>query len=121
MVYLSPLLVAAYAAILFASLADLRLGEALGRYTLGLVGAGLAAIAFFKLAVTLRRLSLARAASDAQWVGLGFAFYAVFAGILYSPMEQPIVLLGIPVQIYRAACAVLISVFVVRILSFFRK
>lgn len=120
-VYLSPLLVAVYSLMLYLSLEDIRLGELLVRLTLGFVGAGLASFAFFKLAGTLRKLCLTQAASDARWVALGFGFYAIFAGLLYQPSGQPIILLGIPVQIFRAACAVLISIFVVRILSFFRR
>ncbi len=121
LVYLSPLLVAFYSLMLYLALQDLRLGEWIARATLGLVGAGLASFAFFKLSNTLRRLCLAQAARDALWVALGFALYAVFAGLAYQPTGQPVILLGIPVQIYRAACAVVISVYVVRILSFFRR
>ena len=119
--YGSPLVVVAYGLVLYFALQDLSLGERVVRIALGLPGAGIAGLGFVRLSRTLRKLGLARPSRDALVVAAGFCIYAVLAGLVYRTDGAPVLLFGIPVQIFRAACAILISVFVVRILSFFRR
>jgi hypothetical protein len=120
-IYVAPVLVAVYAYILYMSLQDLQAGEEAVRHSLGFLGALTASYAFLRLAGTLRGLSLGDAGNDALWVAGGFALYAVLAGLATPSTQQPLMIVGLPVQIWRAACAVVISVFVARILRFFRR
>jgi hypothetical protein len=119
--YGSPLVAAVYGVILYFTLQDLRLGEGVVRITLALPGAGMAGLGLIRLSRTLLKLGLSGPSRDALVAAAGFFCYAVFAGLLFRTDGQPVLLLGIPVQMYRAACAILISVFVVRILAFFRR
>jgi hypothetical protein len=46
--------------------------------------------------------------------GIGFVCYAVFGGLIVEPIA------GVPVQLFRAACAVTIAVYSFAILDIFK-
>ena len=121
LIVMSPVLVAVYAVILYLTLADLGVGERAIRLTLGLGGAGLASVAFLRLAGSLSSVGLRRPAMDALVVGICFAVYAILSGVLHDPSGRPVLLVGVPVQIFRATSAVLISAFVARLLYLFQR
>ncbi|MEW6233004.1 MAG: hypothetical protein AB1566_11925 [Chloroflexota bacterium] len=120
-VYISPLLVIAYAAIIYYALKDIGLGELAARYALGFTGAGLACLAFANLSHKFSLIGLEQPRRHALFVAFAFGVYAIFAGLMFVPSGQPVLVLGVPVQIFRAACAILIAFFVARLLIFFRR
>ena len=76
----------------------------LGRYTFGFASAALAAIALVATAKALEPLG-DRAIVRGLYVAAGaFTLYAVFGGLIVVPIA------GVPIQMYRAACAVTIAV-----------
>jgi len=117
----SPGIAAVYAAILYFTLVDLGLGEQVIRLTLGVSGAALTSLAFLRLTRKLGALGLEKSALDCLVVAIAFGCYAICSGLLHDPSGQPVLVLSLPIQVYRAACAIIIAVFVARFLYFFRR
>jgi hypothetical protein len=109
----------------------LQLSQILGRYLLGFPGVVLTAIGFWRQ----RKLSYIQGLSsrrvDRSLMGMAavFALYAFFAGLVVprAPFFPASVLnyatfkdaVGIPVQLFRAACALLMAYFITGILNVF--
>jgi hypothetical protein len=109
----------------------LQLSQILGRYLLGFPGTVLTAIGFWRQ----RKLSYIQGLSsrqvDRSLMGMAavFALYAFFTGLVvpsglffpasvlnYAAFKDAV---GIPVQIFRAACALLMAYFITGILNIF--
>jgi signal transduction histidine kinase len=109
----------------------LQLSQVLGRYLLGFPGAVLTALGFWRQ----RKLSYIQGLSsrhlDRSLIGMAavFALYAFFAGLVvprapfflasilnYATFKDAV---GIPVQLFRAACALPMAYFITGILNVF--
>jgi len=91
----------------------LRLGL-LARYGFGFTGALLSAIAMFVAANTMKSLGNEKLVTGLNISAAGFACYAVFGGLITTPIA------GIPVQLFRAACAVTIAVYAFSVLDVYK-
>lgn len=103
--------------------------EVLARYTIAIPAALLAAVGLLSLRRTFRQVGMVRFGQDSLAAALAFALYAV-PGQLFShqsllPPSTVINadlfmrLLGFPVELFRTAAAVVIAVFVVRVMRAF--
>lgn len=86
----------------------------LARRTLGFPGSLLSGLAFFSLANSVKVTGHARLIKALVITGIGFVCYAVFGGLLVEPIA------GVPVQLFRAACALTIAVYSFSILDIFK-
>lgn len=75
----------------------------LGRYSFGFTGSLLSAIALLMLGNTMKPLGNQKLLSAVKIAATAFAFYAIFGGLIITPIG------GIPVQLFRSACAVAIA------------
>src|ERR1700730_80336 len=110
----------------------LQLSQILTRYLLGFPGAILAAIGFWQHRKSSDIRGLSSYPVDRSLMGMAavFAFYAFFAGLVVpsGPFFPASVLnyatfkdvVGFPVQLFRAACALLAAHFITGILNIFR-
>ena len=110
----------------------LLLSQILTRYLLGFPGAILAAIGFWQHLKSSDIRGLSSYPVDRSLMGMAtvFAFYAFFAGLVVpgGPFFPASVLnyatfkdvVGFPVQLFRAACALLAAHFITGILNIFR-
>jgi signal transduction histidine kinase/CheY-like chemotaxis protein len=110
----------------------LLLSQILMRYLIGLPGAILAAIGFWQQRKSSDIQGLSSYPVDRSLMGMAavFAFYAFFAGLVVpsGPFFPASVLnyatfkdvVGFPVQLFRAACALLAAHFITGILNIFR-
>ncbi len=80
-----------------------RIGLA-GRHSFGLIGSTLSGVLFFRLGITVKTLGDRKLVNGLNLAAIGFAAYAVFGGLIVQPI------FGLPVQLFRAACAVTILV-----------
>jgi len=76
----------------------------LARYSFGFVGSLISAVALFRLAQTLKVIGSRKLVVGLTVTAVAFALYAVFGGLIIDPIA------GIPIQIFRAACAVTIAI-----------
>ncbi|MBI3359697.1 MAG: hypothetical protein HY023_01130, partial [Chloroflexi bacterium] len=104
-------------------------GDAWARYLLYLPGSVFAALVLLKQARQLQTHNLPRPARDVRWAALGFGLN-LFTGALivphlgffpasalnYATFEAAV---GLPVQVFRAASAIVVAFFVVRALRVF--
>lgn len=89
--------------VFFMGISDiLRIGL-LSRYSFGFTGSLLSAIGLFKLVPLMRPLGDDKLSNGIVIAAVGFACYSVFGGLIISPIA------GIPVQLFRAACALTIA------------
>lgn len=99
------------------------------RYTLGVPGALLAAAGLTLQQRAFRRVGMSSFGRDSLWAAIAFFWYGavgqVFVGASALPpsnvINQDLFLawFGIPIQIFRAGCAVCIAVFIIRFLRSF--
>ena len=75
----------------------------LGRYTFGFASAALAAIALVASAKALEPLGDSALVRGLYVAAIAFVAYAVFGGLIVKPIG------GVPIQMFRAACAVTIA------------
>ena len=86
----------------------------LSRYSFGFGGSLLSAAALFHLAVTLKPLENQKLLKGLKVAGFGFACYAVFGGLIINPIGV------LPVQLFRAACAVTIAIYTFSFLDIYK-
>ncbi len=84
------------------------------RYLFGFSGSLVGAIALFKLGNTMKVLGNEKLVRGLTVAALGFVSYAVFGGLIVQPIA------GLPIQLFRSACAVVIAVASFSTLAVFR-
>jgi hypothetical protein len=108
-------LVAVFIAVLFVlGTGDIRRVGLLARYSFGFAGSLLTAVMLFKLAIDAKILENRKLIVGLNVCATGFGSYAVFGGLIVDP------LLGLPIQLFRAACAVVIATASSAILDVFK-
>lgn len=85
----------------------------IARHSLGFPGSLLSGLAFFGLAKSMKIVGHPRLLRGLVVIGIAFVCYAVFVGLIVEPIS------GIPVQLFRAVCAVTIAVYSFSILEIF--
>ena len=76
----------------------------MARHGFGFAGALLSGIALFSLAQLMESAGDSTASRGLFVSAIGFGLYSVFGGIIIQPIA------GIPIQLFRAACAFTIAV-----------
>jgi hypothetical protein len=105
----------AYAAyLMLTGTAHIRTAGLIARRSFGFSGALLSGLAFFSLAHSMKVIGHPRLTRGLVVTGTGFACYAVFGGLIVEPI------VGLPVQLFRAACAVTIAISSFSILEIFK-
>jgi two-component system, NtrC family, sensor kinase len=94
----------------------LRKADILARLTIGSLGGGLAGFALIRHSRVVKSQN-GPVALSLRWAGIGFAIYAVLAGIVPSHFVIPV--LDLPIEVLRGAAAVMITYFMVRALNIF--
>ncbi len=100
------------------------------RYALAIPASILAAIGLVAQQRAFRRVGLVRFGQDALWAAVAFAWYGIFGQLFTNASVLPPSnfinenlfqqLFGFPVQLFRAAIAVIASVYVIRFLRAFQ-
>ncbi len=112
---LPALLFAAYIACIFITgITHIRTAGLIARRGFGLSGALLSGFAFFRLANSMKAIRPPRLTDGLVVTGIGFVCYAVFRGLIVEPIA------GLPVQLFRSACAFTIAVSSFFILEIFK-
>lgn len=83
------------------------------RYSLGFFGAAISSVALLSLSKKMYSIVGYKAGRRFIYAGIGFALYAIFGGLITTPVFD------VPVVVYRAASAVLITVTVIGIFNLF--
>lgn len=83
------------------------------RYSLGFFGAAISSFALLNLSKKMYAIVGEKAGQRFIYAGLGFALYAIFGGLITTSV------LDVPVVVYRAATAVLITITVIGIFQLF--
>ncbi len=98
-------LLAVFAAAIFAfGISDISRIGLMGRYSFGFIGSAVSSIMLFRLGSTMKALGDRKLVQGLNLAATGFACYAVFGGLIIDPV------IGLPVQLFRALCALTISV-----------
>ncbi len=84
------------------------------RHSLGFMGAVISSYAFLDLSRKMNSVVGGKAGNRFVLAGIGFALYAIYGGLIVTPV------FGIPAVVYRSAIAVLITIAVLRIFQLFR-
>ncbi len=87
--------------------------ELTARYSLGFLGAAVTAFALLSLSNKMYSIIGEKAGQRFTYAGIGFALYAIFGGLITTSV------LGVPVVVYRAVVAVLITICVIGIFQLF--
>ncbi len=112
---LPTLLLVAYIAYIFvAGISHIRTAGLIARRGFGFSGALLSGVAFFNLARSMKVIMYRRLTDGLVIAGSGFICYAVFGGLIVQPIA------GLPIQLFRAACAFTIAVSSFFILEIFK-
>jgi hypothetical protein len=93
---------------------DILTAGLIARRSFGFSGALLSGFAFFHLATSIKVLGNARLTTGLVATGIGFVCYAFFGGLMVAPIA------GLPVQLFRAVCAVTIAISSFSILAVFK-
>jgi hypothetical protein len=96
--------VAYLAFLLITRTSDISKAALFARYGLGFAGALLSGVALFGLAKAMTAVGESTASLGLIVSGVGFGLYSVFAGLIIHPIA------GLPIQLFRAACALMIAV-----------
>jgi hypothetical protein len=102
------------AAIFVLGISDIRQMGLIARYSFGFAGSALSAIVLFKLGFAMKALGIPRLVKGLNVTAFGFLCYAVFGGLIITPV------FGLPVQLFRAACALIIAIASYAILDVFK-
>jgi hypothetical protein len=97
------LLVVYGAVILALGITDIIKIGLIGRYSFGFVGALLSAVSLFVVGSAMKPLGNQKLDRGLTIAAAGFICYAVFGGLIIRPIA------GIPIQLFRSACAVTIA------------
>lgn len=108
------LLILYIAGIYYFGVSDVLKAGLIGRYTFGFTGAALTAAALYQLSRTVRPLNNQKLERGLIMAAIGFTFYAVFGGLIVQP------LIGLPIQLFRAACAFVIAISFSSVLEVFK-
>jgi hypothetical protein len=112
---LPALLFIAYTAYLLATgTSHIRMAGLIARRSFGFSGALLSGLAFFSLARSMKIIGHPRLTKGLVGTGIGFVCYAVFGGLMVEPVD------GVPVELFRAVCAVTIAIYSFFILEIFK-
>ncbi len=84
------------------------------RYSFGIAGSALSAIVLFRLGRSMKALENKSLVRGLNITALGFACYAVFGGLIVKPIFD------LPIQFFRAACAITIALASSSILDIFK-
>lgn len=93
---------------------DVAQAGLIARYTFGFAGALLSGIAMFGLAKSLSDVLESQVVQGLVLTGASFCLYALVGGLVIKPV------FGLPIQLFRAACAFTIAVSSFSILGIFR-
>jgi hypothetical protein len=102
------------AAILVLGISDISQMGLIARYSFGIVGSAFSAFVLFKLGNAMKASQIPKLVRGLNVAAFGFLCYAVFGGFIIHPI------LGLPVQLFRAACALTIAVASYSILEVFK-
>jgi hypothetical protein len=102
------------AAVLILGISDVRQVSLFARYSFGFTGAALSAIMLFWLGNAMKAQDNEKLTRGLYISATGFAVYAVCGGLIVTP------LLGLPIQLFRAASAVVITFSANAILGVFK-
>ncbi len=113
---LVPVLLLAFyiAALLIARVNDLLKAGLIARHGFGFAGSLLSGIALFRLSSSMKLAGSSRLVRGLAVTAVGFILYSVFGGLIINPV------IGLPVQLFRAACAFTIAVSSFSILGVFK-
>ncbi len=108
-------LFAVYLAVVFSlGISNISNMGLIARYSFGFAGAALSAIMLFRLGGAMKSLGNRKLVRGLNAAGAGFGVYAVFGGLIVTPV------FGLPVQLFRAASAVVIAIASSAILDVFK-
>jgi len=119
-VYTSPIFTLALFLVVVNPFESIVGSETIYRMLLGLPASILTALALLKMSGRFEQLGLTRTVADFRGAAITFALYGIFAGLFYVSYPDSVILLGIPVQLFRALAAFAIAFFTIRILSAFK-
>jgi hypothetical protein len=106
---------AGFLAVMFVmGVTDIRKIGLMARYGFGFSGSLLSAVMLFKLGNTMKVVGSKKLTLGLNASAVAFGAYAVFGGLIIDPV------LGLPIQLFRAACAVTIAVASSAILEVFK-
>jgi hypothetical protein len=100
--------------ILVLGISDISQMGLIARYSFGIAGSALSAFVLFRLGNTMKAVDIPKLVKGLNVAALGFMCYAVFGGMLIHPI------LGLPIQLFRAACALTIAIASYSILDVFK-
>ena len=108
---------------------DISLRNIWTRYLLGIPGSMLTAYALFLQTTELKKTNLKAVLRNLKLGILAFSFYGFFSGFIvpragffpasFLNYETFLRITGVPVQVFRAACAVIMAYAIIRVLSVF--
>jgi hypothetical protein len=101
-------------AVLVLGITDIRQMGLIARYGFGFLGSALSAIVLFRLGHTMKALGIPKLVIGLNVTAFGFLCYAVVGGLIITPV------LGLPIQLFRAACALTIALASYAILDVFK-
>lgn len=93
-----------------------RVADVAQRYTLGFLGALISAYSFFELSTKIKVIVGEKAQRRFIFVGLCFALYTVFGGLLGGDAR----VIGIPVVVYTTLTAILITLSIIGVFQLFK-
>ncbi len=93
-----------------------RVADIAQRYTLGFLGALISAYSFFELSTKIKVIVGEKAQKRFIFVGLCFALYTVFGGLLGNEVS----VLGVPVVVYSTLTAILITLSIIGVFQLFK-
>jgi len=109
------LLFIGYAAyILIAGPPHIRTAGLIARRSFGFFGSLISGMAFFSLANSMKVIGHPRLTNGLVITGIAFVCYAVFGGLIVEPIAE------LPIQLFRAACALTIAICSFSILEIFK-
>ncbi len=93
---------------------DISKAGLIARYTFGFSGALLSGVALYNLADSMKDVGNSKLIKGLVVAASGFALYSVFGGLIIKPI------VGLPIQLFRAACALTIAISSFYVLDVFK-
>jgi len=113
--YIPILLLGLYfAVLLITNVNDVFRAGLIARYSFCILGALLSAIAFYRLSISMKTAGNSKLRKGLIVTAGGFASYAILGGLIIKPIA------GIPIELFRAACAFTIAISSFYILGVFK-
>jgi hypothetical protein len=110
----SILLVVYLAVMFYLGITDISQIGLFARYSFGFIGSALSAVMFFRLGASMKALGNEKLTRGLTVTAAAFGCYAVCGGLIVTPV------FGMPIQLFRAACAIVIAASASAILGVFR-